>query len=54
MADRQQQQAEALSARLDKDGRAGRDLAWIVAFSVVIALTAYTTDFFSRVTGWAG
>ena len=53
MVDREHEQAQALADRLDKDGRAGRDLAWIVAICVVLALAAYVTDALGRLTDWA-
>jgi len=52
MVDREQEQARLLAASLDKNGRAGRDLAWIVAICAVLAVLAYAGKVVERAQGW--
>src|SRR5262245_25241210 len=45
MVDREQEQARLLAESIGPDGRAGRDLAWIVVCCVLIILLAVAFDF---------
>jgi len=54
MVDREQQQARLLADSMGPDGRAGRDLAWIVAVSVVLAAAAVASGIGERFLSWAG
>jgi diguanylate cyclase (GGDEF)-like protein len=52
MVDREQEQARLLADTMGKNGRAGRDLAWIVAGCVVVAVMAFATNAVDRVLAW--
>ena len=43
MVDREQEQARLLAEAMGANGRAGRDLGWIVAFTIVVAGLSMTT-----------
>ncbi|MEZ5141947.1 MAG: bifunctional diguanylate cyclase/phosphodiesterase [Acidimicrobiales bacterium] len=53
MVDREEEQARLLADSMGKDGRAGRDLAWIVVVCVAVAVLAVATDGISRLLSWA-
>jgi diguanylate cyclase (GGDEF)-like protein len=48
MVNREQEQARLLAESMGPDGRAGRDLAWIVVVSVLLAVAAVATDAIDR------
>ena len=53
MIDREQEQARLMAESMGANGRAGRDLAWIVAFSIVIVLLAVVSGGISTFLDWA-
>ncbi len=53
MVDREQEQARLEAESMGANGRAGRDLAWIVAVSVVLVLAAIATGVVSTFLSWA-
>ena len=53
MVDREQEQARLLADTMGKNGRAGRDLAWIVAACAIVAVLAVATDAVDRLLSWA-
>jgi diguanylate cyclase (GGDEF)-like protein len=52
MVDRDQEQARRLADAIGPDGRAGRDLAWVVVGSVTLVSAAIATDAVDRFVGW--
>ncbi|MGZ4703338.1 MAG: putative bifunctional diguanylate cyclase/phosphodiesterase [Acidimicrobiales bacterium] len=52
--DREQQQGRLGTEVHGTDSRAGRDLGWIVAISIVIVLAAFASHAFQRLVDWAG
>jgi diguanylate cyclase (GGDEF)-like protein len=53
MVDREQEQARLLAEAMGANGRAGRDLGWIVALTIALAGLSIATGSVSRVLGWA-
>jgi diguanylate cyclase (GGDEF)-like protein len=51
MINREQEQARLLAESMGADGRAGRDLAWIVAISVLAAVAATATGALDSIAG---
>jgi diguanylate cyclase (GGDEF)-like protein len=54
MVDREQEQARLIAESIGPDGRAGRDLAWIVVASVIAVAAAIATDAGDRLVDWVG
>ncbi|MEJ5256404.1 MAG: bifunctional diguanylate cyclase/phosphodiesterase [Acidimicrobiales bacterium] len=54
MVDREQEQARKLAEAIGPDGRAGRDLAWIVSICVLLASFAVLTDAVDPLLEWVG
>lgn len=52
--DREQEQARLRADTLGSHARAGRDLAWIVAAGILVALALVATHLFAHVWNWAG
>jgi len=52
LVDREQEQARRFADTIGANGRAGVDLAWIVAVCVVVAAAAYLTGAVDSVTTW--
>ena len=53
MVDREQEQARLMADAMGANGRAGRDLAWIVSFGVVLVVLAIATGAVDRFLEWA-
>jgi diguanylate cyclase (GGDEF)-like protein len=53
MVDRDQDNARLFADSLGADGRAGRDLAWIVAVCAVVAVAAFATGAVDKILTWA-
>jgi len=53
MVDREQEQARLMADAMGANGRAGRDLAWIVAFGIVLVVLAIATGGVDRFLDWA-
>ena len=53
MVDREQEQARLMADAMGANGRAGRDLAWIVSFGVVLVVLAIATGAVDRFLDWA-
>ena len=53
MVDREQEQARLMAESIGANGRAGRDLAWIVAVCVVLVLLSVMTGTASKFLDWA-
>jgi diguanylate cyclase (GGDEF)-like protein len=54
MVDREQEQARLMAESMGANGRAGRDLAWIVAISAVLVAAAIATGVVESFLDWAG
>ena len=52
--DREQQQGRLGTEDTSTDGRAGRDLVWIVAIGIVVVLVAFASHTFQNLVDWAG
>jgi diguanylate cyclase (GGDEF)-like protein len=53
MVDREQEQARLMADAMGANGRAGRDLAWIVSFGIVLVVLAMATGAVDRFLDWA-
>ena len=53
MVDREQEQARLMAESIGANGRAGRDLAWIVVVSIVLVIIAVVTGVVSSFLNWA-
>lgn len=53
MVDREQEQARLMADAMGANGRAGRDLAWIVSFCAVLVVAAIATGAVDRFLDWA-
>ncbi len=53
MVDREQEQARMMADDIGANGRAGRDLAWIVVGAIALVGVAWVTKAFDRLADWA-